>query len=106
MNGTNEQRMMMQKSRIKATVLTLSKELGIDIEEIPETMLGDLEKFSVEELLNMGDAKLSFLQSLNVEGRVTPEEARTSVKGLAAILKSVEERDKPKSRAEMAAHEH
>ena len=106
MSENKEQKMMIQKSKIRAMVSTLSKELNIDADNIPDAMLGDLEKFSVEELLNIGDARLTYLQTINVDGRVTPEEVKLSVKALAAILKSIEGREKPKSRAVQAAQEH
>ena len=97
-----EKEMQIKKNKINATVLTFARELEIDINDIPA--YPDLEEFSVEDLLGRGEVEVNMLMArLNQPDRPGKEELETRVKRLAAILKTVEGKDKPKSRAEMAA---
>ena len=94
--------MQIKKNKINATVLTFAKELGLDMDELPE--YPDLNEFSVEDLLNRGEVEVSmFMAKLNEPERPEKEDMAKRVKRLAAILKAVEGKDKPKTRAEIAA---
>jgi len=95
--------MQIKKNKINATVLTFAKELGLDMDELPE--YPDLNEFSVEDLLNRGELEVNmFMARLNEPERPSKDEIEKRIKRLAAILKEVEGRDKPKTRAEMAAN--
>ena len=97
-----EKEMQIKKNKINATVLTFANELGIDINELPE--YPDLAEFYVEDLLGRGELEVDmFMQRLNQPDRPDKAEMEKRVKRLAAILKVVEGKDKPKTRAEMAA---
>lgn len=97
-----EKEMQIKKNKINVTVLTFASELGIDINELPE--YPDLAEFSVEDLLGRGELEVDmFMQRLNQPDRPDKDEMEKRVKRLAAILKTVEGKDKSKTRAEMAA---
>lgn len=97
-----EKEMQVKKNKINATVITFAKELGIDMNELPE--YPDLDEFTVEDLLNRGEVEVNmFMAKLNDPERPSIDEMEKRVKRLAAILKVVEGKDKPKTRAEMAA---
>lgn len=97
-----DKEIQIKKNKIKATVLTFAKELEIDMDDIPA--FPDLEEFSVEDLLSRGEVEVNmFMGRLNQPDRPDKEEMGKRVKRLAAILKAVEGKDKPKTRAEMAA---
>ena len=94
--------MQIKKNKISATVLTFANELGIDVNELPD--YPDLNEFSLEDLLNRGEVEVNmFMAKLNETERPSMDEMEKRVKRLAAILKVVEGKDKPKTRAEMAA---
>lgn len=100
-----EKEMQIKKNKINATVLTFANELGIDIDNLPD--YPDLDEFSLEDLLSRGEIEDSmFMERLNEPERPGKEEIEKRVKRLAAILKAVDRKERPKTRAEMAAHEH
>ena len=97
-----EKEMQIKKNKINATVLTFAKELGIDMNDIPA--YPDLDEFSVEDLLGRGEIEVNmFMARLNQPDRPDKDEMERRVKRLAGIWKAVKGREKPKSRAEMAA---
>ena len=90
-----------KKNMIKMKFLNFEKKLYINLDDV---QVNGFEDVSIEALLGMGEGLVKMLMNrLNDPDRPDKEEIENTIKRLSAILKVVEEKDKPKSRAEMAA---